>query len=188
LNEAPQYPFIHLATHAKAESQDYNSSFIAFHPEQEEFRLFSQELSFQPLDSVELVFLSACETGSGQLNSSEGLISLARSFALAGANHLVTSLWLTENQVAVYLSEKFYEHLEDGETYSMALRLAKLDLLKDPQMSQFTDPGYWSNFVLIGQPELSSSALKTNYVLIGLGFILILLAVIAWISSRSKSH
>ncbi|MDG1278627.1 MAG: CHAT domain-containing protein [Algoriphagus sp.] len=186
LNEAPHYPFIHLATHAKAESQDYNSSFIAFHPEQEEFRLFSQELSFQPLDSVELVFLSACDTGSGQLNSSEGLISLARSFALAGANHLVTSLWLTENQVAVYLSEKFYEHLEDGETYAMALRLAKLDLLRDPQMSQFSDPGYWANFVVIGQPELISSGWKTKYVIIGLSLILFLLVIIVWKRSRSK--
>ena len=187
LSQAPHYPFIHLATHAKAESQDYNSSFIAFYPGNEEFRLFSQELSYQPLDSVALVFLSACETGTGQLNSSEGLISLARSFALAGANHLVTSLWLTENQVAVYLSEKFYEHLEAGETYAMALRLAKLDLLRDPQMSQFTDPGYWSNFVLIGQPEISSSIWKTkSMIVVGLVMIVFLLVTIGWLNSRSK--
>jgi hypothetical protein len=111
---------------------------------------------------------------------------LARSFALAGANHLVTSLWLTENQVAVYLSEKFYEHLEDGESYAAALRLAKLDLLRDPQMSQFSDPGYWANFVVIGPPELISSDWKTKYVIVGLSLILFLLAIIAWKSSRSK--
>jgi hypothetical protein len=85
------------------------------------------------------------------------------------------------------LSEKFYKHLEEGETYAAALRLAKLDLLRDPQMSQFSDPGYWANFVLIGQPELISSVWKTKYVIIGLGLVLFLLVIIAWKSSRSKS-
>lgn len=186
LKEAPNYPYIHLATHAKAEPGDINSSFIAFYPGLEEFRLFSQELSYQALDSVEFVFLSACETGAGQLSDSEGLISLARSFALAGADHLITSLWLTENQVAVYLSDAFYRHLQEGESYASALRLAKLDLLNDPKMSQFSHPGYWANYVLIGQPEVVSFERKVKEVIGRIALVLFILAGIVWIIYRSN--
>lgn len=185
IQNAPSHPFIHLATHAVASDQDSNSSFLAFYPSLGDFRLFSQELSLQDLDFVDFVFLSACETGAGLLSSSEGLVSLARSFALAGADHLLTSLWLTENQVAVYLSNAFYDHLENGETYVEALRLAKLDLLNDPSMSQFSDPVYWANFVLIGQPEIVPNTNKRIWVVLLILSVGVLIFIVFWRKNRS---
>lgn len=156
LEKASKSKIIHLATHAVASSEDPNEAFIAFFPEEEEFRMFAPELAFQNLEGVELIYLSACETGSGKQSSSEGLISLARSFAIAGADQLVISQWVSEDLVSGYLSSRFYHHAGKGNSYSNSLRLAKLDLLDDPMMSQFHHPFYWTNYRLIGQPEESA--------------------------------
>lgn len=181
LEQAPKAKIIHLATHAVASSKDPNEAFIAFYPEEEEFRLFAPELAFQNLEAVELVYLSACETGSGKLSSSEGLISLARSFAIAGADQLVISQWVSEDQVSGYLSSRFYHHAGEGNSYSNSLRLAKMDLLSDPQMAQFHHPFYWTNYRIIGQPEAGSGI---NPVFISILAIVILAIAGSWLAYR----
>ena len=176
--------FLHLATHAKAFPDDPDASFIAFYPENQNFRLFSKELSFQQFDNLELVYLSACETGGGQLSESEGAISLARSFMLAGSKQVVTTLWLTEDRVASYLSQKFYKRLASGQTASQALQTAKLELLSDPEMAQFRHPAFWSNTILIGQVEKER---RSNRWFWGLG-IVISLIVIFYLGRRKKEY
>ncbi len=145
---------IHLATHAVASSEDPDQAFISFFPGEENFRLFAPELAYQSLEKVKLVYLSACETGFGQLSKSEGLISLARSLAFAGAEQMVISQWVSEDQVSAYLANRFYTHALDGESFSSALQLAKLDLISNPQMAQFHHPFFWANYRLIGQPTI----------------------------------
>lgn len=113
------------------------------------------------LNQVKLVYLSACETGAGQLSASEGLVSLARSFAFAGVEQMVISQWVSEDRVSAYLSGRFYSHLKAGESPSQSLRLAKLELLADRDMVQFHHPYYWANFKLIGQPSEATDQLKT---------------------------
>lgn len=181
LEKAPESKMIHLATHAVASSEDPNEAFIAFYPEEEEFRMFAPELAFQNLEGVELVYLSACETGSGKQSSSEGLISLARSFAIAGADQLVISQWVSEDQVSGFLATQFYHHAEKGNTYSNSLRLAKLDLLEDPKMAQFHHPFFWTNYRIIGQPEDSDGK---SQLLLWLAAILLLAMVGSWMGLR----
>lgn len=168
---ASQNNIIHLATHAVASDEDGQASFVAFYPEGD-FRLFENELSFQPLDQVDLIFLSACETGSGRFSESEGFVSLARAFALAGVKNLVSTLWLTEDKVASYLSREFYSELEKGLTYAEALRQAKLNFLNDTQMAQFHDAPYWTNFILVGQPQQKSALVSFGELMV---FLLIIL-------------
>ncbi|NVJ87293.1 MAG: CHAT domain-containing protein [Algoriphagus sp.] len=186
LEVANQSQFLHLATHAIAILDPTKESFIAFYPEGD-FRLFDSELGFQSFNQTELVFLSACETAAGRLSESEGLVSLARSFAMAGVEYLVSTLWLTEDQVATYISREFYNQVANGEGYAQALRLAKLKLLNDPEMAQFSESPYWSNFILIGQPQKKSGF--PNWIII-----LIIAFVVGgfvgfWIlNGRSREH
>jgi CHAT domain-containing protein len=84
---------IHLATHAVAHSADPLGSFVAFSPTTTDHRLYAHELIGADLGKAQLVFLSACETATGKMEQGEGVMSLARAFAAAGCNHLVTSLW-----------------------------------------------------------------------------------------------
>lgn len=148
---------IHLATHAKAEKEDPDRAFIAFFPEEEDFRLFYDELYSLDLQKARLVFLSACDTHSGNILNSEGLISLSRAFAYAGCANIVGSIWKAEDKVVAYLSHKFYVYLEDGFSMAKSLQLAKVDLLKDPTMAQYNHPYFWSSLVFIGgiSPEIN---------------------------------
>ncbi|RIW14525.1 CHAT domain-containing protein [Algoriphagus lacus] len=181
LEKSENADFIHLATHAVASSVDPNQAFIAFYPEGEDFRLFAPELAFQSLEKAKLVFLSACETGAGQLSKSEGLISLARSLAFAGAEQMIITQWVSEDRVAAYISGRFYRHVADGMTFASALYQAKLDLLDDPEMAQYHHPFYWANFRLIGQPN--DIAFPQGW-MIWVGFLIILLPAGFWIGVK----
>ncbi|GMQ29846.1 CHAT domain-containing tetratricopeptide repeat protein [Algoriphagus confluentis] len=181
LSRAHQAGILHLATHAVASSEDPNEAFIAFYPEEEEFRVFAPELAFQDLQNTRLVYLSACETGAGVLSKSEGIISLARSLSIAGVDQLVFSQWSSEDQVAAFIAKRFYRYLDRGESYSNSLRLAKMDLISDPKMAQFHHPFYWANFRGVGLPDSGSDgewALWQIALVISLGLMLLLAGVL----------
>jgi CHAT domain-containing protein len=150
LNVVESASIIHLATHAKAEKDNPERAFIAFFPEAEEFRLFYDELFSLDLQRVKLVFLSACDTHTGNILNSEGLISLSRAFAYAGCANIVGSIWKAEDKVVAYLSQRFYGYLKMGNSMPKSLQLAKVDLLNDPAMAQFNHPYFWSSLVFIG--------------------------------------
>ncbi|OOG72397.1 CHAT domain-containing protein [Algoriphagus sp. A40] len=181
LAQAENADLVHLATHAVASSSDPNDAFIAFFPDDDDFRLSAPELAFQSLEGAKLIYLSACETGAGQLSRSEGFISLARSLAFAGAEQMVISQWVSEDRVAAYLAGKFYQNVGKGLTFSAALQEAKLELLQDESMAQYHHPFYWANFRMIGQPTEVNILSRWSYVV---SFILIILAAGFWFGSK----
>jgi CHAT domain-containing protein len=92
---------------------------------------------------AELVTLSACDTGTGNLLGQEGIASLERAFLLAGAKSVIASLWPADDTFTIALMKRMYQHLADGADKGAALRQAKLDLLKE-----FGDqalPVYWAD-------------------------------------------
>jgi CHAT domain-containing protein/tetratricopeptide (TPR) repeat protein len=115
--------------------------------------------------NAQLVFLSACETGKGELLSSEGVQSTARSFLIAGAQSVVATQWSVRDEVASTLARTFYRRLFDGEAPAAALRQAKLSIihegergatLADPDDGEggpihlHAHPAFWAPFVLYG--------------------------------------
>ena len=181
LEKAKNAEFVHLATHAVASSTDPNQAFIAFYPDSADFRLFAPELAYQSLEKTKLVFLSACETGAGQLSKSEGMISLARSLAFAGVEQMIITQWVSEDKVAAYLSGRFYHYVADGMTFAEALHQAKLDLLDDSEMAQFHHPFFWANFRIIGQPTVATFPESW---MIWIGLLIFLLPFGIWVSAK----
>jgi CHAT domain-containing protein len=97
------------------------------------------------LDKTELVVLSACETGLGEIRNGEGVYGLQRAFTAAGAKTLVMSLWPVSDAATQKLMTLFYSKwLETGDKHG-AFRFAQLELKKT-----FPDPYFWSAFVMIG--------------------------------------
>jgi len=151
---------IHLATHAIVDFNEPNNSYIAFYRQSntdDNYKIYAEELYNLQLQKTQLVFLSACETGTGKLSQSEGALSLSRAFAFAGCPDIITSLWKAEDRPTAYISEKFYYYSDKQYSYATALQKAKKDLLNDDAMSQFHTPQYWSNLILIGDVQEEKS-------------------------------
>ncbi len=96
---------------------------------------------------TELVVLSACETGLGDIRSGEGVFGLRRAFLLAGAKTLVMSLWKVPDSETRMLMEDFYTRLLQGRPRLDALREAQLAI-----KSNFPGPFHWGAFVCQGDP------------------------------------
>lgn len=87
-----------------------------------------------PLEGLQLVVLSACATGLGDLTEGEGVAGLQRAFHLAGCPNVVASLWNVNDQATAALMAKFYHGLlKEGKSPVAALRQAQLTILRHPE-------------------------------------------------------
>jgi CHAT domain-containing protein len=97
------------------------------------------------LDHTELVVLSACETGVGEIKSGEGVYGLQRSFIVAGAQNVIMTLFKVNDKVTQELMNDFYSNwLESGDK-----RRAFNDAKKRIK-EKYNEPIFWGSFVLIG--------------------------------------
>ena len=146
---AGEYSLLHLATHAKLEDQQSDYSYLAFYGIQDSTqsaKLFIRDLYSMNLP-LDMVVLSACETGIGTLKNGEGLMSLARGFTYAGAKSIVTSLWTANDLTTAQIMTNYYTQLKAGFSKDIALQQAKLQFLKE---NQEVHPYYWATFVGFG--------------------------------------
>ena len=113
-------------------------------------RLYDYEINALNISSP-MVVLSSCRTGGGQLQSGEGIISLSRSFLLAGAESVVHTLWPVEDTRGPDLMLEYYHELKRGRSKSSALTLAKQNYLESTPPS-YTHPYYWAAYQITGNP------------------------------------
>jgi CHAT domain-containing protein len=109
--------------------------------------LTALEVAQLDLHGTELVVLSACDSGIGDVQNGEGVYGLRRALVLAGAQTQVTSLWKVSDEATRTLMVDFYQRLLKGEGRSAALRHAQLAMLANPELAH---PYYWASFVPIG--------------------------------------
>jgi CHAT domain-containing protein len=104
---------------------------------------------------TELVLLSACDTGRGEVRVGEGVLGLRRSFAVAGARVLIMSLFHVPGDLTFELIEEFYTLLLDnrGLTYGEVLREAQL-AIKEAHPGALS----WGFFICQGDPDLRYAA------------------------------
>jgi len=96
---------------------------------------------------TELVTLSACDTGVGEVRNGEGVYGLRRSFFLAGAETLVMSLWPVSDYVTRQVMTAYYTGLKAGQGRGDSLRRAQLAMLARPDRRH---PFYWASFIQAG--------------------------------------
>lgn len=174
LTLANHFNIVHLATHALADNNDPERSFISFYPGNPESRLYAREIYDMQLDTTSLIILSACETGTGKLVKGEGLMSLSRAFAYAGCPSIITSLWKAEDNTTAFITQRLHFYLGRNETKDKALQMAKLDLLRSPGLdARFKTPNYWAHLVLIGEYEPDHK--RSNWPYVAMGIVAILL-------------
>ncbi len=147
-----RYRRLHFATHSLIDERDPSRSSVVFSldddPGEDGF-LEVSEISELELD-CDLVVLSACQTGRGQLVSGEGILGLSRAFLYAGARSVVVSLWNVSDISTAQLMKNFYQNLVDGAGNATALRQAKLKMARGS--TETRHPYYWAPFIVVGEP------------------------------------
>jgi CHAT domain-containing protein/tetratricopeptide (TPR) repeat protein len=116
--------------------------------------LTALEFSGLNLVGTELVTLSACETGVGEVKNGEGVYGLKHAFQHAGARTIVMSLWKVRDEETCEFMVSFYETWLAGKTKKEALREAALKV-KNSCRAKYgnTHPYFWGGFVLLGDPN-----------------------------------
>jgi CHAT domain-containing protein/tetratricopeptide (TPR) repeat protein len=109
--------------------------------------LSSAEASLLDLRETELVVLSACETGKGEVKNSEGVYGLRKAFADAGAKNIIMSLWKVDDKVTQEFMSRFYENwLNEKTTIREAVNRTQLEI-----KAKYPQPYYWGAFILVGE-------------------------------------
>lgn len=97
------------------------------------------------LDKTDLVVLSACETGLGDLEAGEGVYGLQRAFLVAGAKVLIMSMFKVDDDATQKLMLKFYQKWLNTNN----LRQSFIDAKKELRV-EYPEPIYWGAFMMIG--------------------------------------
>lgn len=129
---------VHFATHGFVDDRSpFDSGLVLSIPEElAEGRDNGLLQVWEIFESVrldaDLVVLSACETGIGEIRGGEGIIGLTRAFQYAGARSVLASFWRVEDEATAELMQRFYRHLRAGKAKDEALRAAQLELIRRP--------------------------------------------------------
>lgn len=144
---APQASVLHFATHGKFNAaQPLDSALLLAPGGGEDGTLTAGEIFGLGLPG-NLVVLSACETGLGQLATGDEILGLTRAFMYAGAPQLIATLWEIDDQATSELMDHLYSHL-GKEPAPAALRAAQLKV-----RARYPHPYYWAGFVAHGLHE-----------------------------------
>jgi len=147
LREAPNYGYIHLATHGIFNEDSPLNSGIFFSSDGNTDGFLSVNELFSLNLNSDLVTLSACETGLGKVSNGDDVVGFIRGFLYAGTNYVVSSLWKVDDLATSFLMTEFYSNLKTM-TKQEAMRQAQLATKK-----KYENPYYWAAFQLTGKGD-----------------------------------
>ncbi|MBR2030909.1 MAG: CHAT domain-containing protein [Alistipes sp.] len=107
--------------------------------------LLAEEIAAMDLSGTDLVVLSACETGLGEITS-EGVFGLQRAFKKAGVQTLIMSLWKVDDNATSLFMQTFYKHWLDGKSKHEAFSIAQ-STVRDNE--SYSNPYYWAAFIML---------------------------------------
>ncbi|MBR6188320.1 MAG: CHAT domain-containing protein [Prevotella sp.] len=109
--------------------------------------LLASEISLLDLHSIDLVTLSACQTGLGDI-SDDGVMGLQRGFKRAGVNSLLMTLWPVDDDATQILMKQFYQNLMAGKSKRQSLVSAQ-KFLREYNDGYYSEPKYWAAYILL---------------------------------------
>jgi CHAT domain-containing protein len=143
-----RYSYLHFATHGTASHIRPLESAVILSREGDTYKLYARDILAHPLDA-RLVTISACNGAGTRAYAGEGLVGLSWAFLRAGARNVIGSLWeVSDTSSTARLMDVLYEGLGRGQDPAIALRGAKLFILKSNAGTVFHKPFYWAPFQL----------------------------------------
>jgi len=179
---APHGRILHIASHAQSNEEVQERSFIRLH----EDTLFGGEIGLMNLP-IDLVFLSACETGTGKIISGEGMMSLARSFFQAGAQSVISTLWPIQDEISKEQVIRIYNGLKQGKPKDEAIQDMQIKYLAQAK-SDDAFPAYWAAYQSQGNPDpLFPRPLHSAFYFLGLiSIITFIIGSLIYLKYRNK--
>ena len=152
--------FVHIAAHGVYNERRPQFSGLVLSPAAESDGFLSVGEVYALELPCDLLVLSACSSGLGELVSGEGLNGLARAFLYAGATDVVAALWEVSGPVTSVLMGEFYARTTGGQRTDPAGALAKAKrwMIRGPDAElgggvSSAHPYFWSGFVLTGRGQ-----------------------------------
>lgn len=150
--ELSKYGILHFACHGYFDKSLAEMSSVLFSEVSGKLTDSSQDDGYLTIGeaavlnlNAEIVCLSACETGLGEVKAGDGIIGLSRAFVVAGAKHVGASLWCVDDSATAKFMSSMYKKVTKGMDYVTAYQKTKAEFRKD---EDFSHPYYWSAFVL----------------------------------------
>jgi CHAT domain-containing protein len=138
---------LHFATHGRFDAASPLSSGLYLAKGGEPDGVLTVSDLYSLRWDVDLVTLSACETGLGKVSNGDDVIGLTRGFLYAGARSIVASLWEVDDAATAQLMESFYGNLQTHDKRE-ALRLAQIETRR-----RYPEPWFWAAFNIVGSAE-----------------------------------
>ncbi len=179
VNEIPNADLIHIAAHAKQGAKGKGK--IHLYGGDELSQNDIQACSFK----AQHVVLSACETGAGELNKGEGVLSLGWSFVYRGVPSVVMSLWKVNDDSTEKLMNNYYQLLHQKIPADEALQQAKRSLRQE--QNALSHPYHWAAFIHTGNPptkHVSQNNHKLFYMLGGLMLLFLFISTTRRLTKR----
>ncbi len=105
--------------------------------------LLAEEIARMDLSGVDIVALSACQTGLGEITD-DGVVGLQRAFKNAGVQSIIMSLWKVDDAAASRMMQAFYQEYGNGMSKTEAFKAAREKVKKE-----WPEPVYWAGFLLL---------------------------------------
>ena len=177
LDNVSNYRIILVATHASADKGPYHECSLMFEKDSFKKGMLVNDSVVRDVDIMglkklnsDLIVLSACNTGTGRLNNSEGSRSLGRAFFMSGCKAVVMSLWEVSSASTKEIMTYFFVNIRHGQNKAEALRNAKLSYMAQASPER-RHPYYWAGFVLMGDDtpvKPLENRHKTMWLIVGL--------------------
>ncbi|MEA3446209.1 MAG: CHAT domain-containing tetratricopeptide repeat protein, partial [Bacteroidota bacterium] len=152
-NSLIDYSVIHFSTHGIFIPEYPNLSAIVLPAgdKSEDGFLNAKEIAKLNIQA-DFVNLSACETGLGKIYEGEGVVGIAQSFVIAGANAMSVSLWqVADRSTSIFMTELYKMVREDNISYSMAMNRIKRKFINGDYHKAQILPYYWAPFIYYGK-------------------------------------
>ncbi len=160
IQQATQAKFILIAAHGLVNDELPDLSGLVFHPTKTttartktktstssiEDSILSMKEAYLLHLQADLVVLSSCESGIGQLAKGEGMMAMNRGFLYSGASNVIFTLFKVYDKPSSELIHLLFKYILEGQSYASALRNAKLAFVQ----KNLADPKLWTAYVLLG--------------------------------------
>jgi len=177
---------VHISTHGILNNLNPMETKLLLSPRKSDGSLYIFEMLALSVHSP-LVFLNACNTGTGYLQSGEGIMSMSRGFQFAGVPSLITTLWTVDDRASARLSSLFYRNLKSGMDRREALRSARESYLNESPLS-LSSPYFWAAQILIGDPGPVTIRHNTPWGIISICISTLLIILAAFWLYLKKRH